>query len=183
MGLIEIERTVSADSYLIFTALTVTAVNDNAADVGNQITLASGALLTLNSDGTFTYDPDEFESLNDDDNGDTAMDSFTYTIGDGNGALDTATVTITISDDDSLFGDGEDESFTGEIDANTFIFAHGNGTDLETDRIGLSEGLSVRDLSFSGNYITILTSTSEALATLTGMDATTLTEAADFNTV
>ena len=74
--------------------LSVTEVNGNAGDVGTPITLTSGALLTLNSDGTFDYDPNgQFESLN---NGQTATDSFTYTIDDGNGGTDTATVTVTI---------------------------------------------------------------------------------------
>ncbi|NES70458.1 MAG: hypothetical protein F6K24_37205 [Okeania sp. SIO2D1] len=74
--------------------LTVTEVNGNAADVDSQITLPSGALLTLNSDGTFDYDPNgQFESLN---NGETDSDSFTYTIDDGNGGTDTATVNVTI---------------------------------------------------------------------------------------
>ncbi|MGD1699911.1 FG-GAP-like repeat-containing protein [Dapis sp. BLCC M229] len=74
--------------------LTVTEVNGNAADVGSQVTLPSGALLTLNIDGTFDYDPNgKFESLN---NGETASDSFTYTIDDGNGGTDTATVNVTI---------------------------------------------------------------------------------------
>ena len=44
--------------------LTVTEVNGASADVGNQITLGSGALLTLNGDGSFDYDPNgQFESL------------------------------------------------------------------------------------------------------------------------
>ncbi|MDJ0682309.1 MAG: hypothetical protein QNJ18_20910, partial [Xenococcaceae cyanobacterium MO_167.B52] len=43
---------------------------------------------------TFTYDPNgQFESL---DDGETANDSFTYTITDDNGNTDTATVNITI---------------------------------------------------------------------------------------
>ena len=45
-------------------ALTVSAVNGAAGDVGTQITLASGALLTLNADGTYSYDPNgQFEGL------------------------------------------------------------------------------------------------------------------------
>ena len=38
-------------------ALEVVEVNGQAADVGTPITLASGALLILNADGTFSYDP------------------------------------------------------------------------------------------------------------------------------
>ena len=75
--------------------ITVTEVNDTATDVGKQITLGSGALLTLNADGSYTYDPnDKFDSLA---VGKTATDSFTYTITDTAGDEDIAKVTITIS--------------------------------------------------------------------------------------
>jgi VCBS repeat-containing protein len=83
-----------ADSDVENDTLTVTEVNGSAANVGTQITLTTGALLTLNADGTFAYDPNgQFESLND---GESATDSFTYTIDDGNGGSDTATVTLEI---------------------------------------------------------------------------------------
>ncbi|MHC0061779.1 beta strand repeat-containing protein [Nostoc sp. UIC 10890] len=75
--------------------LTVSAVNGNAADVSNQITLLSGALLTLNANGTFGYNPNsQFESLA---AGATASDNFNYTISDGNGGTSTATVNLTIN--------------------------------------------------------------------------------------
>ncbi|MBX9256283.1 cadherin-like domain-containing protein [Desmonostoc muscorum CCALA 125] len=75
--------------------LTVSAVNGNTANVGTQITLASGALLTLNANGSFVYNPNgRFESL---PVGATATNSFNYTISDGNGGTDTATVNVTIS--------------------------------------------------------------------------------------
>jgi len=75
--------------------LSVTAVNGVAASVGTEITLPSGAKLTLNADGTYTYDPNgAFESLA---QGTFGSDSFTYTVRDSKGALATATVTITIT--------------------------------------------------------------------------------------
>ena len=56
--------------------------------------MASGALLTLNADGTFDYDPNgAFDDLAE---GETATDGFAYTVSDGNGGVDTASVTITI---------------------------------------------------------------------------------------
>jgi VCBS repeat-containing protein len=74
--------------------LTVSAVDGNAAAVGTQITLASGALLTVQADGSFTYDPnDAFDSLA---AGATATDSFEYTLADGEGGTDTGLVEITI---------------------------------------------------------------------------------------
>lgn len=75
--------------------LTVGAVNGQAADVGSQITLASGALLTMQANGTFDYDTNgQFTSLA---QGQTGTDTFTYTADDGNGGTDTATVTVTLT--------------------------------------------------------------------------------------
>ncbi|WP_099066659.1 beta strand repeat-containing protein [Nostoc linckia] len=106
--------------------LTVSAVNGNAADVGNQITLASGALLTLNSDGSYNYNPNgQFESLA---VSATANDSFTYTISDGsltstatvnltiNGVNDAPTVANAIANQTTL----EDGFFSFTVPANTF---------------------------------------------------------------
>ncbi|MGF1523107.1 MAG: beta strand repeat-containing protein [Leptolyngbyaceae cyanobacterium] len=74
-------------------ALTVTAVNGMAISVGMEVELASGALLTLNADGSFNYAPNgQFEFLG---VGETAIDSFDYTISDGQGSS-TATATVTV---------------------------------------------------------------------------------------
>jgi len=51
--------------------------------------------VSLTSAGATTYHPNgQFAALND---GETAIDSFTYTVSDGEGFTDTATVTITIA--------------------------------------------------------------------------------------
>ncbi len=58
-------------------------------------TLGSGASVTINADGSYTYNPlAAFQGLS---TGQTASDSFTYTMQDGAGAQDTATVNITIN--------------------------------------------------------------------------------------
>ncbi|UUO09038.1 Ig-like domain-containing protein [Blastopirellula sp. J2-11] len=76
-------------------AMAITAVNDVTVDVGTPITLASGALLTLNADGSFDYDPNGmYDELA---NGELATDSFTYTVSDSDGGSDTATVVLTIN--------------------------------------------------------------------------------------
>src|SRR5207248_6034002 len=73
---------------------TVVAVNAQSAAVGTPIALASGALVTVQADGSYRYDPNgQFESLH---AGQTATDTFTYTLADAAGATSTAAVTITI---------------------------------------------------------------------------------------
>ncbi|MGJ5628374.1 calcium-binding protein [Nostoc sp. CALU 1950] len=97
---------------------------------------------------------------------------------------------------DTLYGGNGKDDLTGGLGndiliggsaSDTFIFAALDGTDTITDfndgldYIGLSGGLTFSALSFSGSNI-IITSSNEILATLTGINTTTLTSA-DFLTV
>ncbi|MEW8660421.1 MAG: FG-GAP-like repeat-containing protein, partial [Candidatus Thiodiazotropha endolucinida] len=75
--------------------LQVTQVEGGAYTPGLPITLASGAQVTFQANGSYTYNTNgQFEGLG---AGDSVDDNFTYQIGDGNGGSDTATVTITIN--------------------------------------------------------------------------------------
>ena len=106
-------------------ALVVSEVNGSAGDVGNQITLPSGALLTLDANGGFSYDPNgAFDDLSLDA---SRNDTFTYTIVDEGGLTDTATVTITVIGRkdapvavDDIFSTDQDTVLSGEnvLDAN-----------------------------------------------------------------
>lgn len=98
------------------TPLTVAEVNDSAGNVGHQITLASGAHLTVNSDGTFIYDPNHaFDYLPSASSGASNLsttDSFTYMLTGGSGDV---SVTITINgldSDDLLIGTGGGDTLT-----------------------------------------------------------------------
>ena len=88
---------------------------------------------------------------------------------------------------DLLYGGLSSDILTGNNGNDRFAFAAGEGTDTITDfsdgqdLIGLYNGLSFGQLSFSGSNI-LVTSTNEILATLTGINTTTLT-AADFVTL
>ncbi len=66
----------------------ITAVNGSAANVGAAITTAQGGTLTVNSNGSFSYNPLA---------GYEGSDNFTYTIDNGFAVPSTATVTFTIS--------------------------------------------------------------------------------------
>ncbi|WP_158545229.1 Ig-like domain-containing protein [Bremerella cremea] len=73
--------------------LTVTAVNGAAENVGQSITLESGAVLTLNADGSMTFDPSgQFGDL-----AEPATVSFSYTVADSHGLTSEANVTVTVS--------------------------------------------------------------------------------------
>ncbi|MEM7498869.1 MAG: Ig-like domain-containing protein [Pseudomonadota bacterium] len=76
-------------------ALTVNALAMPVGAPGMPVTLASGAVVTLSADGGFLYDPaGAFDDLMP---GDTATDSFDYSVVDDDGLTDTATVSIDIA--------------------------------------------------------------------------------------
>lgn len=75
--------------------LTITALDGKAIDVGHEVTLSSGATVRLNADGTLTYDPNgAFDDLK---KGHHQTDSFSYTVDDGRGGEDTATVSVDVT--------------------------------------------------------------------------------------
>ena len=76
-------------------ALQVSALNGNSGVIGQVTTLASGAQLTLNSDGSYVYVPGSaFVQLN---QGEIGFDSFSYTVSDSQGGSSTATVSIELT--------------------------------------------------------------------------------------
>jgi VCBS repeat-containing protein len=120
-------------------AITITAVNGSSLNVNNQITLASGALLTVHADGTYTYDPNHvFDYLAGSGSGasnNTATDTFTYTVDGGS----TVTVTITINGVDS------NDTLVGTTGNDTLIA--GVGDDIIYDDNGLNFGKDPHDTS------------------------------------
>jgi VCBS repeat-containing protein len=119
-------------------------INDSDAD-GDTLRVASISLagtlglVTNNGDGTFGYDPNgAFDRLND---GETATDTFSYTLSDGNGGTSVATVTLTITgiSDDPIVGSDRGETLVGtdaaeELDAmgGDDVVDSGRGADTVT---------------------------------------------------
>ena len=114
-------------------ALSLFKVNGQAATFGSAITLASGALVTVNANGTYTYDPNhKFDYLIKNTlaiqlgavNG-IATDSFTYTLAGGS----TATVTVLVrgleGPGDELRGNGANNVINGTNVNNLFNVAQG----------------------------------------------------------
>ncbi|MEO7689144.1 MAG: hypothetical protein ABIS51_07650 [Sphingomonas sp.] len=111
-------------------ALIVSAINGVSGSVGTTITLASGALLTVQSDGSYVYDPNgKFEALGAAGSGASnlsAQDSFTYTLVNGNTAAVTLTITG-VDNNDVLLGTPLDDVIRGGAGSDT-IFG-GDGAD------------------------------------------------------
>ncbi|MEZ6035660.1 MAG: cadherin-like domain-containing protein [Planctomycetaceae bacterium] len=155
----------------------ITAVNGNTGDVGNQITLASGALVTVNTDGSYHYDTNgAFDYLA---IGQSTTDSFTYTLSDGNNT-DKATVTITINGvndapvianlaGDTLAyteGDGAvvieqlGDAFVSDVDASNFdtgtlTVSFAAGSDSADDVLSvLNQGTGAGQIGVSGSNVT-----------------------------
>jgi VCBS repeat-containing protein len=96
----------------------IIAVQGSGANVGTQITLTSGALLTVNADGTYTYDPNHaFDYLPGTNSGASniiATDSFSYTL--TGGQVVTVTVSITgVDSNDILYGTINADTLHGGI--------------------------------------------------------------------
>jgi VCBS repeat-containing protein len=174
-GSLFLDHGAGADSDSDGDALVIAAVNGSAADVGSTITLASGAKLTVNADGSYSYDPNgKFVTLTDASSGavnTSATDSFTYTLAGGN----TATVTITLNGvagaGDRLAGDGGDNVIHGTSGGDFFIDTTGGNEDwtglggndvflfgatlTSADKVDGGAGLD--QIAIQGDYSTLLT--------------------------
>ena len=114
--------------------------NDTDIDTNDTLTVAgvddSGTTgnVTWNSDGSFDYDPNgQFEYLA---VGETAQDTFDYTVTDSNGATDTATVTITITGVNDATTANADAYGTDEDTVLNVLVGAGlvqNDTDIDTN--------------------------------------------------
>lgn len=175
-------------------ALSVIAVNGNAASVGQQIALESGALVTVNANGSFSYDPNEaFDYLpGGTGSGSRALETFTYAISGG----DSTSVRITINGvaspgdmyrgtagNDTIAGDGAatlfdlsqggDDTATGTAADEGFFFGTAltgadrvNGGAGNNDQIGLQGSYGLLQIGFSGQISGV-----EVLALLSSSDA------------
>ncbi|MGJ8687482.1 MAG: beta strand repeat-containing protein, partial [Spongiibacteraceae bacterium] len=156
-------HTVAEDGTLTVAAPGILGNDDIGGDGGTlAATLAtdvSNGSLTLNSDGSFSYTPDE--NFN-------GSDSFTYTIADADGDTDTATVNITVTAGDDV-PDAVDNSHTVAEDGTLTVAAPGI---LGNDDIGGDGGTLAA---------TLATDVSNGTLTLNSNGSFTYSPDADFN--
>ncbi|MDF1862871.1 MAG: Ig-like domain-containing protein, partial [Verrucomicrobiales bacterium] len=133
---------------------TLSLIEIDGIAAGGNITLASGAIVTVNGDGTVDYDPNgQFNGLDDTE---VATDTFTYTITDGNGGTDTATVTVTINGNDDATVINPDFGTTDESTA-IDIDVLDNDSDVDTSDNPLTVA-SVDTSGLAGGSVTNNTS-------------------------
>ena len=151
-------------------ALVVASVNGSAASVGQQITLASGALLTLRADGHYDYDPNHaFANLTavSGATNSTATDSFTYALVGGGSATVTVTITGDPASGNHALGSAGNDTLIGSGSADYFDLSQG-GNDHASGGVGedafflgaaftagdqIDGGVGINDqLGLQGNY-------------------------------
>ncbi|MEA2921368.1 MAG: hypothetical protein QOF07_1331, partial [Bradyrhizobium sp.] len=106
------------------------------ADDGGHLTTgtfttARGGSVTINSDGTFSYDPTHVTAFETLPAGQTTTDTFSFTVTDSHGQTSTATETITITGD--LPPQPINLSETAVSDFNGGFFANGNTGNLQVN--------------------------------------------------
>ena len=125
------------------TAITIASVLANDSDIdGDTLTVSgldtTGTLGSVNDngDGTFDYDPNGmFEALA---VGESATDTFTYTVSDGQGGTDTATVSVTINGVNDAPVAEADSATTDEDTAITIASVLANDSDIDGDTLTVS---------------------------------------------
>ena len=99
-----------------------------SGSIGTALTGTYGSL-TINSDGTYTYTPNQ-DFLGD---GETGVDYFTYTVSDGNGGTDTGQISITVTGVNDAPVGVNDSNAIGIANISTLTATNGSTKDILTN--------------------------------------------------
>jgi Ca2+-binding RTX toxin-like protein len=130
--------------------LVIGAVNGSVSAVGQEIALPSGALLTVEADGSYSYDPaGAFDTLADASSGaanGSKIDSFTYSLVGGGTAIVTLNILGVGTGGEDLIGDAGANVITGTAGRDVFLLDQGGA-----DRV---EGGGEQDIFYFGAAFT-----------------------------
>ncbi|WP_299776046.1 tandem-95 repeat protein, partial [uncultured Tateyamaria sp.] len=135
VALIDIATLLGNDSDVDGDALTMTAVD---------ATSAHGATLTLNANGTISYDPRDADDVQALTEGQTLTDTFTYTVEDGNGGESTTSVSVIVhgTNDTPVLAIALEDRSSAEDEAVSFALPANAFTDVDGDALTLSATLT-----------------------------------------
>jgi len=120
---------------------------DSLSVVKFDKTSAEGAKVTVNPDGSYTYDPEDSTALNALKQGASTTDTFEYKVDDSKGGTDTAEVTITVSGvNDAPVGKKDEKTLTADKWRTLSL----NLLDNDTDPEG-KDTLSVTSFALTGD--------------------------------
>jgi len=109
--------------------LVVSAVDGNTGDVGSAVAGSHGSV-TIGSDGGYTYNLDNGSTaVQELAAGETLTDTFDYTVSDGEGGTDTATLTVTITGDTTAPEVRIDQPTEGETFATDTVAFNASGNE------------------------------------------------------
>lgn len=144
-------------------ALNVTAItdpaNNNTGVVGNPFLLDSGALVTLNMDGSYSYNPNgQFDTLA---SGESVADNFQYTVSDGvNTVTALVTVIVTGTDDAPVLTANPDNPVFAEDGSAVDVF---DNVLIDT----VEPGQTIENITFT---VTNVTEGSDEILTIDGVE-------------
>ncbi|HEX8571752.1 MAG TPA: cadherin-like domain-containing protein [Allosphingosinicella sp.] len=118
--------------------LSISAVNGSSANLNTPIALANGGTVTVQSDGTYSFNPaGQYNTLTNPSGGEVGAvntsataGTFQYTLTDGNTVTVTLTVTGVAGPGDWLAGDGTDNTISGTPNGDFFFVVQGGNDDL-----------------------------------------------------
>ena len=139
------------DSDIDGDSLTVTAVSFNGTPgtVGTALQGQYGTLV-LRADGSYTYTPNDTAKALDD--GETGRDVFTYTVKDGGGLADTATLTVTVTGANDAPVAVADNATTPE-DTTVVVRVLDNDKDIDGDTLTITK-IGTQDVT-AGSTVTL----------------------------
>lgn len=131
-----------------------TDTNDVLSVTSHDTTSALGASITVNPDGSYIYDPTVSATLQALDIGDPPLiDTFTYTMSDGHGGSDSATVTITVNGSNTPPVANNDNGQTITEDSSLSVSANGGVLNNDSDaEDGAGSNLTIIASSTTSTY-------------------------------
>ena len=133
--------------------------NDSDVDATDVLTViasdntsANGATVVVDSNGNYSYDPSNASVLQSLVAGESLVDSFTYTISDGNGGTSSATVSVTVNgvNDGPIANDDTDST-----DEDTAINGNVLSNDSDVDAVGALTVIASDNTSVNGATVVV----------------------------